>query len=202
MNKEATKINQPWPENPLTVFSAWFKESEADPNGDPSAMILSTASPDGVVSSRVVLLKDYGNDSFVFYTNYNSRKGSQISSNSHGSLVFYWPRQGRQVRVEGLIEKTTEEESDRYFRERAQESQIGAWASEQSTEIESRNVLEERYKIFAEKFGNSVPRPPHWGGYRLVAGRIEFWQEGAHRLHDRIVYTKSVTRWKRVRLAP
>jgi pyridoxamine 5'-phosphate oxidase len=188
--------------DPIELFRLWNQEMAANPSGDPAAMVLSTASADCMVSSRIVLLKEFGHNGFVFFTNYLSRKAFQLDTNPNASLLFYWPNQHRQVRIEGTAEKVSEEESDRYFESRPEESRIGAWASEQSMEIESRAVLAERFAQFRAKFGNKIPRPPHWGGYSLNPELFEFWQEGEHRLHDRIVFRKSNGVWKSKRLAP
>jgi pyridoxamine 5'-phosphate oxidase len=188
--------------DPIELFRLWNHEMQANPTGEPAAMVLSTASADCMVSSRIVLLKEFGHNGFVFFTNYLSRKAFQLDTNPNASLLFYWPNQHRQVRIEGTVEKVSDEESDRYFESRPEESRIGAWASEQSMEIESRGVLEERFAQFRAKFGNKVPRPPHWGGYSLKPEMFEFWQEGEHRLHDRIVFRKSNGVWKSKRLAP
>jgi pyridoxamine 5'-phosphate oxidase len=188
--------------DPFRLFGSWYNEMKINPAGEPTAMILSTATSSGNVSSRVVLLKSFDSSGFVFFSNYLSRKAFQIETNPGASLLFYWPNQQRQVRIEGLVQKISEEQSDAYFKQRPIESRIGAWASEQSSEIESRSVLEERYKMFSERFGNDIPRPSHWGGYLLVPDMIEFWQEGEHRLHDRIVYKKAKVSWSIKRLAP
>jgi pyridoxamine 5'-phosphate oxidase len=189
-------------DDPYKLFSLWYAGMASEPVGDPSAMILSTASADGRVSSRVVLMKDYSEEGFVFFTNYMSRKAQQLDSNSQASLLFYWPLQKRQVRVEGYTSKVTEAESDAYFLSRPAESRLGAWASEQSREIESREVLERRMEEFRSRFGTNIPRMPQWGGYRLYPDLFEFWQEGDHRLHDRLVFTKNGESWRRSRLAP
>lgn len=188
--------------DPVQLFSAWNNEMLTNPAGDPAAMVLSTASADCTVSSRIVLLKEFGQDGFVFFTNYLSRKAFQLDTNPNASLLFYWPNQLRQVRIEGAVEKVSEEESDRYFESRPVESRLGAWASEQSMEIESRAILEKRFEQFRAKFGSHIPRPPHWGGYSLIPEMFEFWQQGEHRLHDRIVFRKSSGLWKIKRLAP
>ena len=188
--------------NPVELFSIWYDEMLANPAGEPSAMVLSTASADCTVSSRVVLLKEFGESGFVFFTNYLSRKAFQLDTNPHASLLFYWPNQHRQVRIEGTTEKVPDHQSDQYFLSRPEESRIGAWASEQSKEIESRDNLVERFAHFRAKFGNNIPRPSHWGGYLLIPEMYEFWQEGEHRLHDRIVFRKSNDLWKVKRLAP
>lgn len=188
--------------DPIELFRSWYNEMLTNPAGDPAAMVLSTAAADCNVSSRIVLLKEFGENGIVFFTNYLSRKAFQLETNPNASLLFYWPNQHRQVRIEGTTEKVSDEESDRYFESRPEESRLGAWASEQSKEIESRKILEERFEHFRAKFGNRIPRPPHWGGYSLLPEMFEFWEEGDHRLHDRIVFRKSNGLWKIKRLAP
>ncbi len=188
--------------DPFARFHEWYDEMAPNPAGETSAMILSTASSDGVVSSRVVLLKGVDKEGLIFFTNYNSRKSAQLASNKNASLLFYWPNQKRQVRVEGVVEKVSADESDIYFATRPMESRIGAWASEQSSEIESMKTVEDRFKAFSEKFGNNVPRPVHWGGFRLLPSMFEFWQDGEHRLHNRVVYRREGTGWKKILLAP
>lgn len=188
--------------DPVELFRQWNSEMVTNPAGDPAAMVLSTASADCQVSSRVVLLKEFGVNGFVFFTNYLSRKAYQLDTNPNASLLFYWPNQGRQVRIEGVVEKVSDDESDRYFESRPEESRLGAWASEQSKEIESRAVIEERFAHYRAKFGKQIPRPPHWGGYTLIPEMFEFWQEGDYRLHDRVVYRKSNGSWKIKHLAP
>lgn len=188
--------------DPFTRFQEWYDEMATNPAGEISAMILSTASSDGVVSSRIVLLKGVDKEGFIFYTNYNSRKSAQLASNRNASLLFYWPNQKRQVRIEGIVEKVSADESDRYFVTRPLESRIGAWASEQSREIESMKTVEDRFKAFREKFGANVPRPGHWGGFRLLPSMFEFWQDGEHRLHNREVYRRNGNGWNKVLLAP
>jgi pyridoxamine 5'-phosphate oxidase len=188
--------------DPLEIFNSWNQEMLTNPSGDPAAMVLSTASADCVVSSRIVLLKGFSHNGFVFFSNYLSRKAFQLETNPNASLLFYWSNQHRQVRIEGTVEKISEEDSDSYFNGRPLESRIGAWASEQSMEIESRTILEERFEQFRAKFGDNIPRPPHWGGYSLNPEMFEFWQEGEHRLHSRILFRKSNGLWKIKRLAP
>jgi pyridoxamine 5'-phosphate oxidase len=156
-----------------------------------------------MVSARTVLLKDYTAEGFVFFTNYNSTKGLQLSSNSGAAMLFYWPESGRQVRIEGLTEKVSEEDSDTYFRTRPRESQLSAWASLQSTTVPDRLYLDAMYNLYKNKYsGLPVERPPYWGGMRLIPSRFEFWQEAEFRLHDRITYSKRKDIWVIERLAP
>jgi len=170
----------------------------------PESMTLATADKNGKPSARVVLLKGVDDAGFVFYTNYRSRKARDLEGNSQAALVFYWSQLDRQVRVEGKVERVSEEESDDYFRTRPRESQLGALASPQSDVIESRKVLEESFKELDEQYGDrTVERPEHWGGYRVVPEKIEFWQNREGRLHDRIVFERSADgSWTIKRLAP
>jgi pyridoxamine 5'-phosphate oxidase len=166
-------------------------------------MTLATAGPDGRPSARIVLLKEFDERGLVFYTNYRSRKADELESNPFAALVIHWNRLGLQVRIEGRVEKISPGESDLYFTSRPRGSRIGAWASAQSREITSRDDLNEAVKQFEERFpGNDIPRPPHWGGYRVLPGRIEFWAERNDRLHDRIVYEPEGEGWKSRRLSP
>ena len=189
--------------SPIEQFQIWFDEAISSELLEPNAFVLSTVSNEGKPSARIVLLKGL-DDGFKFYTNYLSRKGTELIENSNACITFFWAELERQVRVEGLIEKTSEEDSDAYFQSRPRGSQIGAWTSNQSMVIENREILEEREKYLIEKFGdNPIPRPPHWGGYRLVPTYIEFWQGRPSRLHDRIAYTSSENgEWKIERLSP
>lgn len=189
--------------DPFEQFSLWYSEHLAAGIVNPDSVFLGTASPEGKVSIRTVLLKDYDDEGFVFFTNYNSRKGVQISQNPSAALLFYWCESGRQVRIEGKISKTSEYESVKYFNSRPRESQIGAWASEQSSIIPDRSYLENRYREFESRFRDQpVQKPFHWGGFRLLPDMFEFWQEGPYRLHDRILYTRINDTWRTDRLAP
>lgn len=166
-------------------------------------MTLATASRDAKACARIVLLKSFDERGFVFYTNYHSRKGRELSENPRACLLFYWSPLWRQVRIEGDIEKVSEAESDEYFHSRPLGSKLGAWASDQSQAVESRGELEERFEDFGGKFGENVPRPPHWGGYRVKPDVIEFWQGRENRLHDRLRYTRQGDGgWLIDRLAP
>lgn len=188
--------------DPFTQFSRWFNDAASVP--DANAMTLATATRTGKVSARVVLLKGFDERGFSFFTNYESRKGRELTENPHAALVFYWQPLGRQVRIEGIVTRMSEEESDAYFRTRPVGSQLGALASPQSQPIPNREFLETRYNEVAERFTHDpVPRPKHWGGYRLAPHAVEFWQSRENRLHDRILYTKTESdRWQVVRLAP
>ena len=189
--------------SPIEQFQSWFDEAVSSQLLEPNALLLSTVSNEGKPSARIVLLKglDHG---FKFYTNYLSRKGTELIENPNACITFFWAELERQVRIEGTIEKVSPEESDEYFHSRPQGSQIGAWTSNQSMVIENREVLEERERHLTEKFSNSqIPRPPHWGGYRLVPTYLEFWQGRPSRLHDRISYSRLESgQWKIERLSP
>lgn len=190
--------------DPFEQFQLWWKEAEIRADLKfPNAMSLATVDASGRPSVRVVLLKGVHQGGFDFYTNYQSRKGADLSFNPQAALCFYWDKLQRQIRVEGEVELISESESDAYFQSRPRESQLGAWASEQSKPLESRSALEDRFRFYEEKFqGGKVPRPSHWGGYRLIADHLEFWQMGEHRLHDRFVYEKENGVWKIQRLNP
>jgi pyridoxamine 5'-phosphate oxidase len=190
--------------DPVAQFRRWFDEALAAGLHEPNAMTLASATPDGRPSARVVLLKGFDERGFVFYTNYEGRKGRELEDNPHCALVFYWGELERQVRVEGRASRVSEEESDGYFGSRPRGSRLGAWASEQSRPVESRDALEERLRgLKAEYEGREVPRPPFWGGYRVEPETIEFWQGRENRLHDRLVYRRSEGGgWRRERLQP
>jgi len=188
---------------PFIQFVHWFDQAIEAGITEPNAMTLATASKDGKPSARVVLLKALDELGFVFYTNYESQKGQQLQANPNASLVFLWLDLQRQVRVEGYIEKVSEEESDAYFSVRPKASQIGAHVSPQSQVIPDRSFMEQRYWALEKEFANKeVPRPENWGGYRLIPERIEFWQGRQSRLHDRLLYEKNNEGWSIKRLAP
>ena len=189
--------------NPLGLFADWYNDWLMTDPREPSAMVLSTGDRNGIISSRMVLMKELNEKGFVFYTNYKSRKGRQLVSNSHAALLFWWESLGCQVRIEGTVEKVSREVSEQYFRSRPRESQISTWASDQSRVIPDRNYLDERFRYFYGKYsGMEIDLPPYWGGYLLVPDRFEFWTRGNYRLHDRILFTLERNRWKMKRLAP
>ena len=189
--------------NPFVQFKNWFQEREGSGTDVPNSVSLGTSSIEGEVSVRTVLLKDYNETGFVFFSNYLSKKGRQMENNPRAALLFYWPESGRQVRIEGKVYMVSSEESDFYFNTRPEESRISAWASEQSSVIPDRQYLETRFGFYRNKFlHGSIERPPHWGGYRLIPSWFEFWQSGQHRLHDRICYTLTNGKWVINRLAP
>lgn len=190
--------------DPIALFRRWFDEAIASGSRLPDAMTLATATKDGKPSARMVLLKQVDDDGFVFYTNYLSSKAKDLDENPRAALVLYWSGLDRQVRIEGSVERISSDESDEYFRTRPRESQLGALASPQSEVIESREVLEQRYAELDDLYrGQPVERPEHWGGYRLKPERIEFWQNRASRLHDRLVYERQGDgSWSIKRLAP
>ncbi len=190
--------------NPYQEFIKWLEHAVKSGVQDPHAMVLATASPDGVPSARVVLLREYDNDGFIFFTNYGSRKATEALKNPRASILFFWREMDRQIRIEGRIEKVDPVISDRYFESRPKDSQIAAWASNQSELIRDREELEKKFAGFEGRFLNvPVPRPENWGGLRLRPERFEFWQGRPGRLHDRIVYAlEDDGSWRIFRLAP
>lgn len=189
--------------NPIDQFAKWFEEAVGAQVIDPNAMTLCSATKEGKPSARIVLLRNFSENGFVYYSNYNSRKGSEIAENPNCALLFFWPELERQIRMEGIVQKQSSEESDLYFNSRPRESKLGAWTSEQSKKILNRDVLNKEYEKIALQYPNeNVPRPPHWGGYLLKPATIEFWQGRPNRLHDRILYTFENNNWKIERLAP
>lgn len=190
-------------ENPIDQFLEWFEQALAAELIDPNAMTLSTATPKGAPSSRIVLLKGVDKKGFRFFTNYNSRKGRELNENPQAALCFYWAPLERQVRIEGKVQKLNAEDSEAYFQRRPRLSRLGAWASKQSSKVDSREQLEARFKEIKKRFEDKdVPLPDFWGGYLLKPTRIEFWQGRESRMHDRICYEKEKEDWIKFRLAP
>lgn len=190
--------------DPLTQFLSWFDEALAADLPEPTAMILASATPDGRPSSRVVLLKSVDDDGFIWYTNYQSRKGTELLNNPYASLLFFWPELERQVRIEGTVRTVSPELSEQYFHSRPFESQVGAAASPQSQVVPSREFLEERFAALAAANAGkeNIDKPEHWGGFKLVPSSIEFWQGRPSRMHDRIRYRMHQGAWVIERLAP
>ena len=186
----------------MEQFTKWWQQAISSEIDEVNAMMLATASLDGKPSARIVLLKDYNANGFVFFTNYTSNKGYALDANPNAALTFFWKELERQIRIEGVAEKVSAIESDEYFYSRPVGSRIGAWASPQSNVIESRKLLDENVEKYNKLFEENVPRPEHWGGYRVKPVSIEFWQGRSNRLHDRLRYTKTNNEWKIERLAP
>ncbi|WP_219855938.1 pyridoxamine 5'-phosphate oxidase [Pontibacter mangrovi] len=189
---------------PISQFNKWLQEALQSEVEEPTALVLSTVNSQGRPSARVVLLKGVDEQGFMFFTNYESRKGQELAQNPYASLTFFWPALERQVRIEGKVEKVAAQESDEYFHSRPKGSQIGAWASPQSQVISARQVLEQREKELSAKYAEAeeLPRPEYWGGYRLVPAYLEFWQGRPSRLHDRLAYELQGQEWLIKRLAP
>ena len=188
--------------DPFTLFGAWFAEAEAAEVNDPNAMSLATATPGGLPSVRMVLLKGF-DTGFVFYTNFHSRKGAELAANGQAALLFHWKSLRRQVRIEGPIAEVTAAEADAYFHSRPRDSQIGAWASLQSEPMAERFELERRMANYTAQYASRpVPRPPHWSGYRVTPETFEFWVDRPFRLHERITFTRSSNGWTTGRLYP
>lgn len=189
--------------DPFVLLEKWIKEAVEAKVPEPNAMIISTVSAEGHPSSRTVLLKKLSEDSLRFFTNYGSRKSEDIKTNPHVSLLFFWPEQERQVRIEGKAVRSEEAASSEYFSKRPRKSQLGAWASPQSSVVGSRDHLEKLYSDTAEKFrGKEIPRPKNWGGYDVLPVYFEFWQGRSGRMHDRIIFQKQKEKWQTKRLAP
>jgi pyridoxamine 5'-phosphate oxidase len=188
---------------PFSLFDAWFAEARASELNDPNGMALATTGSDGVPSVRMVLLKGHGPDGFIFYTNQESRKAEQISARPFAALLFHWKSLRRQVRIEGQVNIVDDATADAYFATRGRDSQLGAWASDQSRSLDARATFEARFAAMAARFeGQPVPRPPHWSGYRVVPDRIEFWQDREHRLHERRLFVRAGGGWDEGMLYP
>ena len=188
---------------PYSLFGTWLKDAEASEPNDPNALALATVDADGMPNVRMVLLKGFDQDGFVFYTNYESRKGTELLGQKKAAMVFHWKSLRRQIRVRGNIETVTDAEADAYFETRARGSRIGAWASKQSRPLESRFALERAVAEYTIKFGiGHIPRPAHWSGFRLKPISIEFWADRPFRLHDRVEFTRAGEGWEKVRMYP
>jgi pyridoxamine 5'-phosphate oxidase len=188
--------------NPVDQFKIWFDQAQHAELPEPNAMTVASVDENGKPSARVVLIKEVTQEGFVFFTNYDSRKGQALLANPHVALLFFWPELERQIRIEGSVEKISDKESDDYFHSRPLDSRIGAWASPQSKVISGRGELVAKAAEYALKFALNPPRPPHWGGFRVKPAAAEFWQGRPSRLHDRIRYTLDQNAWKIERLAP
>ncbi len=190
-------------DDPVALFDTWLVEARTSEPNDPEAMALATADADGRPSVRMVLLKGHGPDGFVFYTNLDSRKGAELAANRHVALLFHWKSLRRQVRIEGAVTSVSDGEADAYFASRARESQLGAWASDQSRPLANRTLFEDRYCDLEARFaGGEVPRPPRWSGFRVAPERIEFWRDQPFRLHERRLFVRQDRTWKEGLLYP
>ena len=189
--------------DPFQLFADWFAEARQSEPNDPDAMALATASPDGRPSVRMVLLKGHGPDGFIFYTNLDSRKGAELAANQRAALLFHWKSLRRQVRIEGSIGSVPDQDADAYFASRSRDSQLGAWASDQSRPLDSRATFERRYEELSGRFdGQPVPRPPRWSGFRVTPESFEFWSDRPHRLHERRLFTPEANGWREGLLYP
>ncbi|MDZ4712916.1 MAG: pyridoxamine 5'-phosphate oxidase [bacterium] len=189
--------------DPFDQFERWFSEKVSSGDPESNAMFIATATKDGKPSLRTVLLKNFDSNGFTFYTNYSSRKGKELEENPFASILFFWKESERQIRIEGIAEKVSRQESDEYFHKRPFESQLAALCSDQSNVIENREVIEKRFTELKKQYENkTIPLPDDWGGYRLIPDKFEFWQGRQNRMHDRIAYTKINSEWKIERLAP
>jgi len=189
--------------DPFALFDAWYAEARTTEPNDSNAMAVATVDTQGQPSVRMVLLKGHNTDGFVFYTNRESRKTGELAATPKAALLFHWKSLRRQIRIEGTVSQVSDAESDAYFATRSRDSQLGAWASDQSRPLDSRATFEARYEAARTRFeGGDVPRPPHWGGYRVAPGRIEFWQDRAHRLHERRVFARTADGWQEGMLYP
>lgn len=190
-------------DDPHALFAAWLEDARGSEPNDPNAMAVATVGADGMPSVRMVLLKGHDARGFVFYTNQQSRKAGELTANPKAALLFHWKNRRRQVRIEGPVSLVADAEADAYFASRGRDSQLGAWASDQSRPLADRATFEARFEAEQARFeGRDVPRPPHWGGYRVTPARIEFWSDRAHRLHERRVFTRTADGWSEGLLYP
>tara|TARA_B100000945_G_scaffold41366_1_gene27927 strand:+ start:30 stop:653 length:624 start_codon:yes stop_codon:yes gene_type:complete len=191
-------------DNPISLFKIWFEEAKKSEINDPNALSLATSDSMGIPSVRMVLLKNFDNNGFVFYTNLNSAKSKDIKDNPNVSMCFHWKSLLRQIRIKGKVSKVSEQEADEYYNSRSYGSRIGAWASKQSSILNNREELNKEIEIYKSKFpdNNEVPRPNHWSGWRVNPSEIEFWLDGDNRIHERLKYLKDTEGWKKVLLSP
>ena len=189
--------------DPFALFADWMEQARTSEPNDPDAMAFASVDPEGRPSVRIVLMRRYGPEGFAFFTNLDSAKGRELSANPVGSLAIHWKSLRKQVRADGRVEQVSDAEADAYFATRDRESQLGAWASQQSARLDSRETFERRFAEVQERFeGTAVPRPPRWSGFRLVPDRIEFWSDRPHRLHERRLFTRSADGWTEGLLYP
>lgn len=201
--KPKLKAKRTMASDPFHLFDEWFAEAQASEPNDPEAMALATADAEGRPSVRMVLLKGHGPLGFLFYTNDESAKGEQLAANPRAALLLHWKSLRRQVRIEGPVRRVSDADADAYFASRGRDSQIGAWASDQSRPLDTRETFESRYEEVKRRFeGQDVPRPPHWGGYRVIPERVEFWSDRPHRLHERRLFVRDGGGWREGLLYP